>query len=120
MRQKPGVGTPATDRFKEFQEKLSRDFEEELTPLNGAFGNVKHGSIRDLKENFVDIMKKCMIPVTELQCTNMSGLISEIVGLDDRVNELEEETDMWKERVKDLEYCREKNEVAGLKEGDGG
>ncbi len=57
-------GTPCkTEKFKILQEKMGKDFEAKIANLNGALGNVKHGSMKDLKENVVEIFKKFMIPV---------------------------------------------------------
>jgi hypothetical protein len=105
-------GTPCkTDKFKILQEKMGKDFEAKIANLNGALGNVKHGSMKDLKENVVEIFKKFMIPVIEQQCTTTSDLISEIINLENIVEELKEEKEMMKDRIKDLENCREKSEV---------
>jgi hypothetical protein len=67
--------------------------------------------MKDLKENLVDVLKKCIAPILEQQCTTTSDLISEIIILENKVDEMKEEQDLLKDRIKDLENCRERNDV---------
>jgi hypothetical protein len=90
---------------------MGQDLEEKLSLLTGALGNVKYGSLKDLKENMVDIIKKFVIPTVESVGTTNSDLISEIMVLENKLETMEEEQAMLKDRIKDLENCREKNEV---------
>jgi hypothetical protein len=105
-------GTPLKGgRFKELQGKMGQDLEDKLSLLTGALGNVKCGSLKDLKENMVDIIKKFVIPTVESVGMANSDLITEITVLENKLEAMEEEQAMLKDRIKDLENCREKNEV---------
>jgi hypothetical protein len=74
-------------------------------------GNVKGDKIKDLKDSFIDVMKKFVVPVIEAHGTLVSDLISQIIELESRVEETQDELVASKERVKDLESCREKSDV---------
>ena len=105
-------GTPSkVDKLKDLQEKMGKDLDAKIALLTGALGNVKCGSPKDLRDSMVDIMKKFVIPVLESQGTTTSDLITEVIALETKVEALEEEQAMCKERVKDVENCREKNDV---------
>jgi hypothetical protein len=105
-------GTPCKGgRFKELQGKMGQDLEDKLALLTGALGNVKCGSLKDLKENMVNVIKKFVIPTVESVGTANSDLITEIMAMESKIEAMEEEQAMLKDRIKDLENCREKNDV---------
>ncbi len=63
-------GTPMKEsKFKHLQDKMGKDLETKIANLTGALGNVKGDKIKDLKDSFVEIMKKCVVPVIEAQGT---------------------------------------------------
>jgi chromosome segregation ATPase len=105
-------GTPMKEsKIKHLQDKMGKDLETKIANLTGALGNVKGDKIKDLKDSFIDVMKKFVVPVIEAHGTLVSDLISQIIELESRVEETQDELVASKERVKDLENCREKSDV---------
>jgi hypothetical protein len=105
-------GTPRKEnRFKNLQEKMGKDLEAKIANLTGALGNVKSDKVKDLRDSIVDIMKKMVVPVLEAQGTMVSDLIAQIIDLESNVEELGDELIASKERIRDLENCREKSDV---------
>jgi hypothetical protein len=98
-------------KFKHLQDKMGKDLETKIANLTGALGNVKGDKIKDLKDSFIDVMKKFVMSVIEAHGTMVSDLISQIMELESRVEETQDELMASKERVKDLENCREKSDV---------
>jgi hypothetical protein len=98
-------------KFKHLQDKMGKDLETKIANLTGALGNVKGDKIKDLKDSFVEIMKKCVVPVIEAHGTLVSDLISQIIELESRVEVTQDELAVSKERIRDLENCREKADI---------
>jgi hypothetical protein len=112
MSKRSREGTPLKEnKFKHLQDKMGKDLEGRLANLTGALGNVKGDKIKDLKDSILEVMKKFVVPVLEAQGTMVSDLISQIIELETRVDEINDELLASKERVRDLENCREKTEV---------
>ncbi len=67
--------------------------------------------LKDLKENMLYIIKKCVNLIVESQGTTSSDLVSEIISLESKAEDMGKEQTMLKDRIRDLENCREKNNV---------
>jgi hypothetical protein len=105
-------GTPRKEsRLKLLQDKMGRELESKVENLMGALGNVRGDKIKELKDSMVDVMKKFVVPVLEAQGTLVSDLISQIMELEKNVESMEDSLIEAKERIKDLENCREKTDV---------
>jgi hypothetical protein len=105
-------GTPRKEsRLKLLQEKMGRELENKVENLMGALGNVRGDKIKELKDSMVEVMKKFVVPVLETQGTLVSDLISQIMELEKNVEVMEDSLIEAKERIKDLENCREKTDV---------
>jgi hypothetical protein len=105
-------GTPRKEsRLKLLQDKMGRELENKVENLMGALGNVRGDKIKELKDSMVDVMKTFVVPVLETQGTLVSDLISQIMELEKNVESIEDSLGEAKERIKDLENCREKTDV---------
>jgi hypothetical protein len=105
-------GTPMKEsKFKHLQDKMGKDLETKVANLTGTLDNIKGDKIKDLRDSFIDVMKKFVVPVIEAHGTLVRDLISQIMELESRVEETQDELVASKERVKDLENCREKADV---------
>jgi hypothetical protein len=57
MSKRTREGTPSKEnRFELLQEKMGRELEGKIADLTGALGNVRGGKVKDLKDNFVDVI----------------------------------------------------------------
>jgi hypothetical protein len=105
-------GTPRKEsRLKILQDKMGKELESKVENLMGALGNVRGDKIKELKDSMIDVIKKFVVPVLETQGTLVSDLISQIMELEKNVESMEDSLIEAKERVKDLENCREKTDV---------